>query len=245
MPTAHVLQHIPLEGPARIGGVARARGLRVLEYPLFERDPPGSIPEGDLLVVMGGPMGVGDMGDPRWPFLQGEAALVSRAIRDGRAVLGLCLGAQLMAHALGARVYPLQFGSPPVRLREVGWGAVTFDTRADDPALACIGESEVVVHWHGDTFDLPDGAVRLASTLLCENQMFRFGRRAYALQFHVELTPEDLPEWVRQDAAFVAAANGPDGGRRILADSARFAARYEAVGDRMLHNILAAALDGA
>jgi GMP synthase (glutamine-hydrolysing) len=229
MPTAHVLQHIPLEGSGRIGVVAREMGFRVLDYRLFEHAPPTSIPPGDLLVVMGGPMGVGDVGDPRWPFLQPEVSLLARSLQEGRAVLGVCLGAQLMAHALGARVVPLHVGEPPARLREVGWGAVTFDPSAhDDPALTGLHDSEVVL---------------LASTLLCPNQMFRFGRYAYGLQFHIELTGSELPEWVRQDAAFVAAANGSPGANRILADTGRFAARYERMGDRMIRNLLGVALE--
>jgi len=243
MRTAHVLQHIPLEGAGRIGAVARDMGFRVVEYSLFEQELPAAVPSGDLLVVMGGPMGVGDIGDPRWPFLEPEVALLAQSLQAGRAVLGVCLGAQLMAHALGARVYPLEVGTPPARVREVGWGAATFDTRSGDPALAGVRDSEVVVHWHGDTFDVPSGAILLSSTLQCENQMFRFGDCAYALQFHIELTAEDLPEWVRQDAAFVAAANGPAGGRRILADTDRYAARYQDVGERMIRNILSVALE--
>jgi GMP synthase (glutamine-hydrolysing) len=149
-----------------------------------------------------------------------------------------------MAHALGARVYPLEVGDPPVRLREVGWGAVTFDPNArGDRALDGLGDSEMVVHWHGDTFDLPAGAVRLASTLPCENQMFRYGRTAYALQFHVELTKEDVSDWVEEDRAFVVAANGPAGPARILAESDGYAARYREAGDRMIRNLLAVALE--
>jgi GMP synthase-like glutamine amidotransferase len=218
-------------------------GYRVVEYRLFEGDPPTSVPPGDLLVVMGGPMGVGDIGDSRWPFLRREVDLLSGALAQGRAVLGVCLGAQLVAHALGARVYPLQVGEPSARLREVGWGAVTFDSAKNDPALVGLNESEMVVHWHGDTFDLPEGAVLLASTLLCHNQMFRFGPCAYALQFHIELGASDLPDWVEQDAAFVRAANGSSGASRILADTRRFAPRFEAMGDRMIRNIVGVALE--
>jgi GMP synthase (glutamine-hydrolysing) len=243
MRTAHVLQHIPLEGAGRIGVIAHEMGYRVIEYGLFEGEPPASVPPGDLLVVMGGPMGVGDIGDPRWPFLRREVDLLSGALEQGRAVIGVCLGAQLMAHALGARVYPLEVGEPPARLREVGWGAVAFDTSTNDPALAGLNESELVVHWHGDTFDLPQGAVLLASTLPCAHQMFRFGHCAYALQFHIELLGADLPNWVEQDAAFVFAANRSSGAARILADTRRFAPRFEAMGDRMIRNILGVALE--
>jgi GMP synthase-like glutamine amidotransferase len=184
-------------------------------------------------------MGVGDIGDPRWPFLAPEAGLVARSLRGGTPVLGVCLGAQLMAHALGARVYPCMVGDPPVRHREVGWGAVTFlASAADEPALEGLDPSEAVLHWHGDTFDLPEGAVRLASTLPCQNQMFRFGKHSYAIQFHVEIEGRDVGHWVREDADFVRAANGASGGPSILADTDRFMSRHRKMGDRLIANIL-------
>jgi GMP synthase-like glutamine amidotransferase len=142
-----------------------------------------------------------------------------------------------MAHALGARVYPLEVGDPPVRHREVGWGAVTF-AGDHEPSLLGLRDAEVVLHWHGDTFDLPAGAVRLASTLACPNQMFRVGKRAVAMQFHVELGPADLPTWVREDAAFVRAANGPGGAHRILEEAPRFMPRFRQMGDRLIRNVL-------
>jgi GMP synthase-like glutamine amidotransferase len=233
-----------MEGAGRIAQIAREMGLAVVDHPLFEGALPDAIAPGDILVAMGGPMGVSDVGDPRWPFLKPEVQLLERTVREGRGVIGICLGAQLLAHALGARVYPLHAGDPPARLREVGWGAVTFvPPTGTEPALAGMQQSEVVVHWHGDTFDLPRGAALLASTLLCPNQMFRVGRCAFALQFHIELTPAEVAEWVQQDAAFVAAANGPEGGQRILADIDRYATSYCAMGDRMIRNMLAIALE--
>ncbi len=240
MGALQVLQHVAMEGPVRIGGVARELGLEVVVHSLYDGAPvPRSLPDGDILVVMGGSMGVGDIGDPRWPFLAREADLLREVLPAGRPVLGVCLGAQLIAHALGARVYPALVGDPPVRHREVGWGAVTFTTPAGaEPALEGIAESEAVLHWHGDTFDLPEGAVRLASTLPCYNQMFRFGARAFALQFHVEIDAADVARWVAEDADFVRAANGPDGGARILADTERLMPRHRTVGDRLIRNML-------
>jgi GMP synthase (glutamine-hydrolysing) len=233
-----------MEGPARVGDVARKMGLAVVIHDLFARAPvPETIPHGAGLVVMGGSMGVSDIGDSRWPFLEPEVRLLGRMLREGRPVLGVCLGAQLMAHALGARVYPCHVGEPPVRHREVGWGAVTLVTSPErEPVLAGMNPSEVVLHWHGDTFDLPSGGVRLASTLACENQMFRFGPRAFALQFHVEVTAADVERWVGEDAAFVLAANGPSGGPRIVADTARYMPRYTQIGDQLIRNILEAML---
>ena len=123
----HVLQHVPMEGAGRIGELAQAIGLAVTIHPLFEGSPvPTAIPAGDALVVMGGSMGVGDIGDARWPFLAAEVELMARQVRSEAPVLGVCLGAQLLASALGAKVYPLRVGDPPAIHREVGWGAVTF-----------------------------------------------------------------------------------------------------------------------
>jgi GMP synthase-like glutamine amidotransferase len=242
MASLQVLQQVAMEGPARIADVARSMGFDVVVHPLFDGAPvPATIAEGDVLVVMGGSMGVGDLGDARWPFLAAEAALLARVLPEGRPVIGVCLGSQLMAHALGARVYPCMVGDPPVRHREVGWGAITFATTpAKEPVLAGLDESEVVLHWHGDTFDLPAGAVRLASTLACENQMFRYGARAFALQFHVEIEAVDIARWVEEDADFVRAANGPRGGARILADTERLMPRHRQVGDRLIRNVLEA-----
>ena len=217
-------------------------GLAIVTHRPFDGGPlPASIPEDAGLVVMGGPMSVGDAGDSRWPFLAPEIDLIARCLRDERPVLGVCLGAQLLAHALGAAVRPLTIGEPPVRCREVGWGAVTFVMPpGSDPVLEGMNESEVVLHWHGDTFELPPGATRLASTLACENQMFRFGPRTFGVQFHVEVGSNDVVEWVRGDADYVRLANGAGGAKRILADTTRFMPRHRQVGQRMIGNLLAA-----
>jgi GMP synthase-like glutamine amidotransferase len=241
MRSLHVVQHMAGEGPGLIADVATAMGMEIVLHPVFDGAPlPESIASDEGLVVMGGSMGAADIGDPRWPFLAPEVELLQRTIGGGRAVLGVCLGAQLMAHALGAKVTPLFVGDPPARCREVGWGAVTFLASAKvEPVLAGMNESEVVLHWHGDTFDLPEGAVRLASTLACENQMFRLGN-AFGVQFHVEVANVDIADWVKADAEFVRAANGPGGAARILADTNRFMQRHRQVGRRLIGNLLAA-----
>jgi len=239
MKAAHVLTHLEVEGPSRIADAAKRFGFDVVLHPLFAGSKvPASVPAGDVLVVMGGSMGVADVGDPRYPFLAAEVELLRKCLAVQRPILGVCLGAQLLAHAAGARVYPLTVGDPPLRHREVGWGAVTLTaSEADEPALTQIPESTVVLHWHGDTFDLPPSAVRLAQSLACENQMFRVGPRAFGLQFHVEITRADVETWVREDADFVRLANGSRGPERILADTERHVARHTEIGDRLLDNL--------
>jgi GMP synthase-like glutamine amidotransferase len=174
------IQHVPFEGPGSIATVARRRGtpLRVCHPYLGEPLPPARELRG--LVVMGGPMGVSDTDSH--PYLRDELALIAASVAAGLPVLGVCLGAQLLAAALGARAYrgpQLEIGPGTVALTDAGRG---------DPLLGAAGRAELpVVHWHHDTFELPAGAVWLARSELYQHQAFRVGRLAYGLQFHVEV----------------------------------------------------------
>jgi len=202
---------------------------------------PGDLDDDALLVVMGGPMGVGDVGDRRYLFLGHEIALLARMVADDRPVLGICLGAQLLAAGGGAPAYPNRrrdaFGRAAV-VREVGWGPVDFLGVDREPALAGLRPQEQMLHWHGDTFDLPSGAVHLASTPDCPHQAFRLGTRQFGLQFHCELDADTVGLWVREDAAFVRLANGPGGARRIMTDTAALFSAARPVWDQLLRNII-------
>jgi GMP synthase-like glutamine amidotransferase len=179
-----IVQHVPWEGPGSIATEARARGLTVESYrmDLQPRLPASDDVEG--LIVMGGPMGVYEA--ERYPFLQDEMKLIAEIVRRGQPVLGVCLGAQLLAGALGARVYP----GPA---QEIGFSTVELTANArQDPIFGALADPLPVFHWHGDTFDLPDGAVLLAKNANYGRQAFRVGKNAYGLQFHVEL---DLKLW--------------------------------------------------
>jgi GMP synthase-like glutamine amidotransferase len=244
MKRALVLTHVPHEGPGRITGALERAGLVPDVRRLYAGDAlPQSLAEHAALVVMGGPMGVADAGSTRYPFLAPELALLEGAVRKDLPVLGICLGAQLLAAAAGARVYPNVTGNPPKATREVGWGAVHFvRTPEEEPVLAGLDVAEVVLHWHGDTFDLPRGATLLASTLPCENQMFRLGRRQFGLQFHVELGESDVPAWIEADRDYVVGALGPGGPDRITRDTRLHLPRFVERGDRLLDNIAKALL---
>jgi GMP synthase-like glutamine amidotransferase len=173
------LQHVSFEGPGAIGDWAVARGH---EFQIAEawRAPMPALESLDMLIVMGGPMGVHD--ETVLPWLRGEKALIRSAIDAGRRVVGICLGAQLMADVLGARVYRNEH-------REIGWLPVDLTAAAKSTGLfEGLPDRPVVFQWHGDTFDLPAGAIRLASSGGCRTQAFLAGRRALALQFHFEST---------------------------------------------------------
>jgi GMP synthase (glutamine-hydrolysing) len=240
-----VLQHVALEGPARIGTVAERLGLKVEIVRLDQGQPvPERAPSGALLVVMGGPMGVGDLGDPRHPFLEREIVLLRQCLAEDRPVIGICLGSQLLAHAAGAVVAPLTNGDPAQRVREVGWGAVHFlRDPAEEPVLSGLDRSELVLHWHGDAFSIPPGAEHLAASLPCPGQMFRVGR-CYGLQFHVEVDTPTIESWIAADADFIRTANGPGGAERIRADTAHFMPTHRPRGDRLIGNILRAVMAG-
>jgi GMP synthase (glutamine-hydrolysing) len=242
MRRAIVIQHVEMEGPGRIAELLAERDLRVDVVEVFAGAPvPRAVGADDVLVVMGGGMGVGDRADPRYPFLNAEIALLERALADHRGILGVCLGSQLLACAAGARVYPNVVpdeAGRQVQVREVGWGTVDLVGAVGEPALAGLARQQIVLHWHGDTHDLPPGATHLASSQLCRQQAFRVGPRAFGLQFHVEADAALAIRWAHEDAEFVRAARGPDGPAAIVAESERLAVAARAAGDRMIRNIV-------
>jgi GMP synthase-like glutamine amidotransferase len=239
---AIVLQHAPTEGPDRVAVLLGTRDIPCDTRALYAGVPvPTDVAPDELLVVMGGPMGVGDADSPEYPFLTPEIHLLRRLIARDAPVLGICLGSQLLAAAAGARVYPNERIGPdglPQPAREVGWSPVDFLGVEREPALAGLRPRELMLHWHGDTFDLPAGAVHLASSPVCRHQAFRLGTRQFGLQFHCEVEAQTIALWVREDAAYIEGANGPDGGARILADTERNYAAARPVWDRLLGNII-------
>jgi len=241
--SAIVLQQTPTEGPERVATLLTERGIRFETLALHAGEAvPDEIGRDRILIVMGGPMGVGDVGNPKFPFLAQEITLLRRLIARDAPILGICLGSQLLAAAAGARVYPNTRPGPdgkPIAAREVGWGTVDLHNVAE-PVLAGLPAQPTVLHWHGDTYDLPAGAVHLASTPVCRHQAFRLGTRAFGLQFHVELERETVATWVREDADYVSGTLGPEGGARILADTDRHYAAARPIWDRLLGNVLSA-----
>jgi GMP synthase-like glutamine amidotransferase len=186
-----VFRHVPFEHLGLIAPALEVNGIE-WEYVDLFRAPDAPIPlDGAAgLISMGGPMSAND----DLPYLRRELDAIEQAVRAGKPVLGICLGAQMIAKASGAKVY-----RNPVK--EIGWAPVRWtEASRSDPVFAGLTEPETVLHWHGETFDLPPGAKWLASSDACRNQAFCLGTGVYGLQFHLEVTPEMIVAWSGEDA---------------------------------------------
>ena len=206
---ALVLQHIACEPPGVFEDVLRERGVELQRVELDEGEPLPDWRAFDAIVAMGGPMSVND---DELPWLAGEKRLIGEAVRSGTPFWGVCLGVQLLAASLGGRVYEgpePEVGLLPVELTDEG---------RSDPVFRDLGADLVTLQWHGDTFDLPAGAVRLAGSPAYANQAFRFGR-AYGVQFHLEVSAEMAREWaeVPEYVASLERTLGADGAPAFLA----------------------------
>ncbi len=213
---AHYLQHVPFEGLGSIASWIKTAGYELTGTCFYESDrlpDPNGL---DLLIVMGGPMSVND--ELEFPWLVREKAFIRSAIEAGKRVVGVCLGAQLIASAMGAAVYQNT-------VKEIGWFPVQ-GVAPDDSSTFSFPPSVEVFHWHGETFDLPAGAIRLARSEGCENQAFQIGPSVIGLQFHLETTPDSArrlvahcraelspSKYVQSEAAILAA--GPEKYRAI------------------------------
>lgn len=199
-----VLQHAAPEGPGAIGEALRRRGLGLKTVRIDQgAEVPRSLGGSAGLVVMGGPMGVYE-GD-RYPHLPAELRLIEAAVDAGLPILGVCLGSQLLAAALGAKVYPSG-------RKEIGWHEVRLtDGSKKDELWRGVGDPFMGFHWHGDVFDLPKGATPLASSALTPLQAFRAGPNAYGLLFHLEVGEPEIREMVTSFADELAAAKIPAG----------------------------------
>ncbi len=187
-----VLQHIACEPPGVYEEVLRERGAEIHRVELDEGEPLPGRRDFDAIVCMGGPMSAVD--DAELPWLSAEKRLIAEAVHAGTPFWGVCLGVQLLAAGLGARVYP---GPAP----EVGLLPVELTEEAlADPVFGGMPRELLTLQWHGDTFDLPEGAVRLAGSPVYPNQAFRVADAAYGVQFHLEVSPDLAGEWARVPA---------------------------------------------
>jgi len=197
---ALILQHHPIELCGIIGGVLSAKGIPLETWMSFDGTPiPRDPANYSAIVVMGGPMGVYEHEDH--PFITNELALIEKAIKKDVPLLGVCLGSQLIAAALGARIYR-------GKEKEIGFQTVTLTPNGiNDPVISCMGKTFNPLLWHGDIFDLPKGAVRLASSEATDNQAFSFGKAVYGFLFHLEAGKKQVKDMTRAFAKELVAEN--------------------------------------
>ncbi|NPA13516.1 MAG: amidotransferase [Aquificae bacterium] len=185
----HYIQHVHFETPANIFKWAKDRGYSITGSRLFLNEGLPNLDSFDFLVVMGGPMGVYD--DDKFPWLKEEKRFIEKAIQGGKKVLGVCLGAQLIADVLGAKVYKNKY-------KEIGWFPVEkTEEGKKSPLLKDFPDKFTAFHWHGDTFDIPDGALWTTRSEGCEHQSFEYNNgKVVALQFHLEVNPESVKQLI-------------------------------------------------
>lgn len=198
MKTALALRHVPFEDLGLLAPLLQQRGYSVRTHDAGVGPLEDSLhPEPDLLVVLGGPIGAFD--ETAYPFLTDTLALLRERLARRLPVLGICLGAQLMARALGA-------GVAPMRHKEIGFAPLALTPRGERSVLAPLARGTPVLHWHGDQFEIPPGAENLATTPLCPHQAFAVGTHALALQFHLEADLSRIEQWLAGHACELAAA---------------------------------------
>jgi GMP synthase (glutamine-hydrolysing) len=215
MNRAIILQNAEKEGPGILLDILQERGWKQRIVYLYQGDPiPDNWEELGLAIMMGGPMNVHD--EMAYPFLKEEKVFIREAVTRGLPLLGVCLGSQLIASALGASVY-----RGPVK--EIGWSRVWLTSEGRrDPLLACFPSDFPVFQWHEDTMDLPDGAIHLVASEKYHNQAFRLGEWIYAFQFHLEVTQTIIENWLCDGGVELFSSKGISTSEKILSEASLY-----------------------
>jgi GMP synthase-like glutamine amidotransferase len=217
----HSLQHVPFEDIGSLLQDVRANGHILTSTHWYKGDLPPSLDTFDVLIVMGGPMGIYD--DDVYPWLATEKQLIACAIAAGKKVMGICLGAQLIASVLGAKV------TRNIH-REIGWFPLQVNAAASShPVAKILAECEKVFHWHGDTFALPAHATLIASSQACENQAYIIGNQIYGFQFHLETTETSASALIQHCAADLDGTTYVQSAQEIMQNKENFIAINKAM----------------
>ncbi len=210
----HWLQHLSFEGLGSMTEYFQRENIPSASTHFYLNQSLPSIASFDWLIIMGGAMSASD--DAEYPWLTAEKHFIKEAIDSGKVVIGICLGAQLIAASLGAKVYKNKY-------REIGWFDMTPTKEAKNTILAdCFAKKMEAFHWHGDTFDLPDGAIRLASSNACKNQGFIIDNRVIGFQFHLETTLNSAKDMIDNFPDELNSDKYVQSEEQILSDLPRF-----------------------
>lgn len=260
MSSAFILQHAPSFAPGRIVPIFRDFGIPVQLRKLYAGDEvPSDLDELRMLVVLGSPARLNDEATQNWPFFKKELELITRVIGIDRPTLAIGFGAQLLAHAAGAKVYPnVKPGAKPedpaTPMPEFGWGPVAFPfPGGTEPIVMGLSDGSPMFHWHRDTFDLPKlpsappppgsppaptGNSLLSSSRACKNQAFRFRNRLFGFQYHFELTESNIDHLLSDGKEDLLSVVGPEGITRIRNETPQNYPRYARLGDRIVKNFV-------
>jgi GMP synthase-like glutamine amidotransferase len=186
-------QHVEFENPGYLVDWFKREGHEITYLNFYQKPNLAMVKAYDVLLIMGGPMGVYDI--KKYPWLMGEKMFIQRAIQNGKKVIGICLGAQLIAEAMGAKVFPN-------KQKEIGWFPIYLNEEAKNHAwLSAFPDNELITfHWHGDTFELPAHALPIGHSEATQNQGFIWGNHVLALQFHPEITSKGIEALIENDA---------------------------------------------
>ncbi len=210
----HVLQHVSFENPGTILDWAEERNFPVHYTRLFRQEDLPEPDDFDLLIVMGGPMNLDET--QKYPWLDQEKAFLQKCLAARKKMIGICLGAQLLADMLGAKVFPNN-------QKEIGWFPIQRNNAADHEILKLFKKEALpAFHWHGDTFDLPENAVRLFSSQATRNQAFVWDNQVFGLQFHWEVKPENVRLLLEKAAGDLTEEPFVQQPAEMLADAEKF-----------------------
>ena len=223
-----VLQHLDREGPGLFSKVAGERGIDLSISRLDQGDILPRPVKGDLLLVMGGPMGLRDLNSSNYPWLLKEVELIKDALKNDVGIIGVCLGAQLLSHAAGGDTEPLVAGIPPRACPEIGWQKIILTSQRKNQSFNSFLKSSMhVLHWHGDRILLPDKAELIAYSERCKEQFFSIGPMAYGLQFHIEIDEDMVRRWIAEDCDFIKSALGDYAQEILLKQQKRYGTKTQ------------------
>lgn len=222
----HFIQHVAYESPGYLLQWAAERNHAVSFTKMFESPAFPSVDDFDWLIVMGGPMGVYD--EEKFSFLKSEKEFIRAVIGAGKKVLGICLGSQLVAEALGAKVYPhIQ--------KEIGWWPVKKTAEGQtNPVVGNLPDKYITFHWHGDTFDLPAGSIHLLQSDACPHQVYLYKDQVMGLQFHMEAIPDLVKAMVENGRSELVPDNWIQSEKDILENQEHYAANNRLISDLLI-----------
>ena len=207
-----VLKNIEREGPGLFLNIAKEKGFLPEIYNLSLGEKLPEVKKEDLILIMGGPMSVRDLNNKKYYWLREETAFIKRAIENKISIIGVCLGAQLIAHILGGKIERLKDEFNKGNKPELGWSDISsINGKSNDDISLRLKEPLKVLHWHGDRIILPPQAELLASSLRCNEQLFKVGDYIYGLQFHVETEGVMTEDWIEKDKKFIISTLGENG----------------------------------